>query len=149
MKTTNAKTMSACALVLLTTNVGAEIQMAAQPYYDAQEIQFSIGTPPSAPALPLPPPPAVVPVEVWQVKRASYLHETMRQWAARAGWTLVWGLGEHEDLRFEAENKFYGDYKTVITKLFDSFPPSVRINAELRPDNSPPLIFINREDGAR
>lgn len=150
MKINDSKTIAACALVLMAANASAQIQMASQPYREGQEIQeiqFSMGDSnvQTAPVIATP----VVPLEIWAVKRSSYLHETMRQWANRAGWTLVWGLGENEDLRMEAANNFQGDFKTVVADLFNSFPASVRINAELRPDNSPPLIFINREDGAR
>ena len=145
MKLNDPKTIAACALALLAANASAEIQMAEQPYQEDQygrQIEFSI---PSA-AIPAP---VAAPPEIWAVKRSSYLHETMRQWATRAGWSLVWGLGENEDLRMDAGNNFQGDFTTAVSQLFNSFPASVRINAELRPDNSPPLIFINREDGAR
>jgi hypothetical protein len=148
MKINDTKTVAACAFTLMAASANAGIQMVDQPYREVQEIEFSIGDKPTvrtSAVVPIP----VVPLEVWPIKKSSYLHETLRQWTARAGWTLVWGLGEHEDLRMEAGNDFRGDFKTVITDLFNSFPASVRINAELRPDNTPPLIFINRDDGAR
>lgn len=143
------KTIAACAIALLAANASA-IQMATQPYRESPEIQkidFSVAgvsaSTSSISSLPS------GPVEIWTIKRESYLHETLREWSARAGWTLVWGLGENEDLRMDAGNDFRGDFKTVIKELFNSFPAGVRINAELRPDNSPPLIFINHQDGAR
>ena len=147
MKINNPKTTLIGVFALLAFNADAQIQMAQKPYQSANEpeIGFSFDTPAPPPVIQTP----VVPLEVWAVKRSSYLHETMRQWSTRAGWTLVWGIGENEDLRMEAANEFRGDFKTVVTDLFNSFPPTVRINAELRPDNKPPLIFINRDDGAR
>ena len=144
MKISNSKKLTLSGFALLAFNASAQIQMATKPYEPASnvpEIGFSFDAPPAA--QPLAPP------EIWAIKRSSSLHQTLGHWSDRAGWTLVWGLGENEDMRVEACNNFQGNFQTAVTDLFNSFPASVRINAELRPDNTPPLIFINREDGAR
>jgi len=153
MKSKISNTAAACALIVCATNGHAQIVMATEPYQEEQKIQFSIEAPkPTVVVVPETKPLVVTPVksiEVWTVRPASYLQDTLREWAKKAGWSVVWGLGEHEDFRFETGNSFEGDFKTAVTTLFDSMPNKIRIHAELRPDNTPPLIFVNREDGSR
>jgi hypothetical protein len=84
-----------------------------------------------------------------EVKPGSYLHETLLEWSARAGWSLYWGLGDDVDFRLEVGAKYPSDFKDAVHKLFDSLPESMRIKAELRVDNSPPLLYVTRDEGGR
>jgi len=103
------------------------------------------------PAAAASPSPAVRPPDgpVLEVKPGSFLKEVLLEWSARAGWYLYWGLGDDVDFRLEAGATFPSDFKAAIHKLFGSLPESIRIRAELRADNSPPLLYVTRNDEGR
>jgi hypothetical protein len=84
-----------------------------------------------------------------EVKPGSYLRETLLEWSARAGWSLYWGLGDDVDFRLEVGATYPSDFKAAVYKLFSSLPESIRIRAELRVDNSPPLLYVTRDEGGR
>lgn len=83
----------------------------------------------------------------WNVKSGNLLKETLTDWTAQAGWSLAWMLGENEDFRLEAGDTYKADFKTAVHGLINSLPPTVRIRAELRSDNTPPLLYVIREEG--
>lgn len=85
----------------------------------------------------------------WVVKAQSHLRETLREWATEAGWDVWWALPEQDDFRAEAGDTYKGDFKSAVRGLFDSLPAQIRIRAELRPDNVPPLLFVTRDEGVR
>lgn len=127
------------------------------PYVVKPEIQFVIDVPKQntagqsdvltfvvetpKPAAPLPPPEVA-----WAVVSGSYLRDTLQEWSAKAGWSFVWGLSETEDFRLEAANVYVGDFKDGVRDLINALPARVRIHAELRPDNTPPLLHITRNE---
>lgn len=98
-----------------------------------------------APVAPPPPPP----LETWTATSGSLLSDTLSAWSKQAGWAFVWGMSEKEDFRMDAGNTYAGDFKTVVTSLINSIPPHIRIRAELVTDNIPPLLYINKEEGAK
>ena len=85
----------------------------------------------------------------WVVKSGDFLKDTLAEWVTKAGWSLVWSLGEREDFRVNTGDVYESDFKTAVHSLFDSLPPTVRIRAELRPDNDPPLLYVTRDEGGR
>lgn len=93
----------------------------------------------NAPPPPRPPPP------MWRVKDGAYLSDTLRDWAKVSGWAVVWRMSEQEDFRMDAGNLYQGEFKKAVADLFNSLPPSVRLHAELRPDNVPPLLYVTRD----
>jgi len=101
----------------------------------------SVVVPPLKPEVP-PPPPEIV----WSVVPGSYLRDTLQEWATKAGWSLVWGLSEKEDFRLETGSSYAGDFKNGVRDLINALPARVRIHAELRPDNTPPLLHVTRND---
>lgn len=86
---------------------------------------------------------------VWQVASGSSIRNAVTEWSQRAGWAFVWGLDEKEDFLFQTGNKFTGDFRTAIYGLFNSLPTDVKVRAELRPDNTPPMVLITRDEGIR
>lgn len=144
MNTKDLKIGILCALIMYTVTAQASIDMSEKPYTTEPEINFTFG-PKKAIEIVAPVVPSV-PLEIWTVKPASYLQDTLREWATKAGWSLVWGLSDKEDYRLDTGNNYPGDFKTAVKALFDSMPEKVRIYVELRPQNTPPLIFINRDD---
>ena len=86
---------------------------------------------------------------VLEVKPGSFLRETLQEWSARAGWSFYWGLGDDVDFRLEVGANYPSDFKAAVYKLFSSLPESIRIRAELRVDNSPPLLYVTRDEGGR
>lgn len=85
----------------------------------------------------------------WEVKSGANLRATLQEWSTNAGWTLVWGLPDDADFRFDTGNIYVKDFKATIHDLFNSLPHTVRIRAELRPDNIPPLLYITNQEGTR
>jgi len=95
-----------------------------------------------------PPAPMAPPLAQWQVRSGSYLHDTLAEWTTKAGWGFEWAMPPDQDFRMGASDTYEGDFKTVIKTLIDALPQGVRIRAELRPDNSPPLLYVSAEEGA-
>ncbi len=127
------------------------------PYLVKPEIQFVIEAPKKDAAAqsdvltfvidtPEPPAPLPPPEVAWTVVSGSYLRDTLQEWSAKAGWSFVWGLSSAEDFRLEAANVYIGDFKDGVRDLINALPARVRIHAELRPDNTPPLLHITRND---
>ncbi len=85
----------------------------------------------------------------WAVTAGASLRETLGAWGAKANWSLVWLTGEQSDYQLMAAHVFHTDFKSAVRGLFDSLPGTVRLRAELRPDNSPPLVFVTRDEGVR
>jgi hypothetical protein len=85
----------------------------------------------------------------FDVKPGSFLRETLHEWATRAGWSFFWGLGDDVDFRLEVGNSYPGDFKSAIYGFFGSLPANLRIRAELRLENSPPLLYVTRDEGVR
>ena len=134
-------------LILSSVCASAAIQVTTQEYVEEPEIIFSIGAPKSAPiVIAVPAPAQVVKVEVWEIKQNSYLQDILKEWSDRAGWSLVWGLDKKIDYQMNAAHSYKGDYKTAVKMLFDSMPPNVHLDVELRTANNPPLLFIKAEE---
>lgn len=129
--------------------VSSEVFMEALPF--AAPVRTELPIMVSSPALPLQPPTPLQPPEiVWSVVSGSYLRDTLQEWATKAGWSLVWGLSEKEDFRLETGSSYSGDFKNGVRDLINALPARVRIHAELRPDNTPPLLHVTRnEEGSR
>lgn len=89
------------------------------------------------------------PVATWDAKSGASIRSSLKEWSDRAGWQLVWALDEREDYRLMAGNNFSGDFKMAVTGLFNSLPLDIKVRAELRPDNTPPMIYITRDEGIR
>lgn len=86
---------------------------------------------------------------IWLAKSGSFLRDTLGEWSLKSGWSLVWGLSDEEDFRLETGNSYPGDFKKAVFDLIESLPLTVRIRVELRPDNTPPLLYVIREEGVR
>jgi len=89
------------------------------------------------------------PEEEWVIEAGNTIRNSVQSWADRAGWQLVWSLDEREDFEFLAGNRFTGDFRSAIYGLFNSLPLEVKVRAELRPDNFPPMVLISRDEGTR
>lgn len=87
--------------------------------------------------------------KVWVIASGGSIRAAVTEWSQRAGWQFVWGLEEREDYQFNAGNRFTGDFRTAIYGLFNSLPLDVKVRAELRPDNTPPMVLITRDEGIR
>lgn len=87
--------------------------------------------------------------QFWNIKSGETIRSAVQEWAQRAGWHLVWQLEDREDFRFLAGNRFSGDFKSAVYGLFNSLPLDVKVRAELRPDNTPPMVLITRDEGIR
>ena len=137
------------------------IEKTDAPYMAMPEIQFVIESHNNKPStksealtfevetLKLPSP-LTVPDVAWTVVSGSYLRDTLQEWSEKAGWSFVWGLSGAEDFRLEAGNVYIGDFKDGVRDLINALPARVRIHAELRPDNTPPLLHITRgEEGQK
>lgn len=85
----------------------------------------------------------------WNIKAGDTIRTSVQEWAQRAGWHLVWQLEDREDFKFLAGNRFAGDFKAAVYGLFNSLPLDVKVRAELRPDNTPPMVVITRDEGVR
>ncbi len=85
----------------------------------------------------------------WNIKAGDTIRTSVQEWAQRAGWHLVWQLEDREDFKFLAGNRFSGDFKAAVYGLFNSLPLDVKVRAELRPDNTPPMVLITRDEGVR
>ncbi len=83
----------------------------------------------------------------WEAKAGVNLRETLGKWTADAGWALVWDY--EGDLKMRAGSIFHGDFKAAVAGLFDALPQYIRIRAELRPDNAPPLLYVTRDAAGR
>lgn len=81
----------------------------------------------------------------WEVRSGAHLRATLDEWAMRSGWSFVWGLPADADFRFGAGNTYVGEFKSAVTDLINSLPPTVRIRVELRPDNMPPLLYVTSQ----
>lgn len=86
---------------------------------------------------------------VWQIQAGSSIRAAITDWSQRAGWQFVWELDEREDFQFMAGNRFTGDFRAAVFGLFNSLPQDVKVRAELRPDNTPPMVLITRDEGIR
>lgn len=91
---------------------------------------------------------ALAPQEPWLVTQGALLRETLHEWSLKSGWSLIWGLSDQDDYRLETGNSYQGNFKEAINGLINSLPLTVHIHAELRSDNTPPLLYITREEGA-
>lgn len=89
------------------------------------------------------------PEQEWVIQSGQTIRNSVQSWADRAGWQLVWSLDEREDFEFLAGNRFTGDFRAAIYGLFNSLPLEVKVRAELRPDNFPPMVLISRDEGIR
>ena len=83
----------------------------------------------------------------WEARAGVNLRETLGKWTADAGWALVWDY--EGDLEMRAGSTFQGDFKAAVAGLFNALPQSIRIRAELRPDNAPPLLYVTRDAAGR
>lgn len=83
----------------------------------------------------------------WIVKDGDSVKGVLREWGERAGWDVVWDY--EGDLHAKAGLSMQGDFKYAVRELFAAFPISIKIRAELRQDNTPPLLYITRDEGAR
>ncbi|WP_137922300.1 TcpQ domain-containing protein [Hydrogenophaga sp. 2FB] len=86
---------------------------------------------------------------VWQIQSGSSIRAAITDWSQRAGWQFVWDLDDREDFQFLAGNRFTGDFRAAVYGLFNSLPLDVKVRAELRPDNTPPMVLITRDEGIR
>lgn len=118
-----------------------------QPSAPSRLGNFVVGGEPPASAMPSAQ--EMVPMETWQVRAGDLLSQTLRGWATKAGWVLVWDFPEKEDFRLGVSNAFHADFKSAVYRLVDSLPPGVRIQVNLHQENSPPLIHVMREEGGR
>lgn len=131
-----------------TASAQSSIQIVAEPFQTNPVIPFA----PFAPAVQEEEKPkevAVIVKESWIVKPGSLLRDTLREWSKKSGWSLVWGLSDQNDFRLETGNSYEGDFKAAIFGLINSLPATVRIRAELRTDNVPPLLYVTNEEGVR
>jgi len=92
-------------------------------------------------------PAANVQAKGWEAKAGVKLRETLGKWTTDAGWALVWDYDG--DLEMRAGSTFHGDFKAAVAGLFDALPQNIRIRAELRPDNAPPLLYVTRDPAGR
>lgn len=83
----------------------------------------------------------------WIVRSGSLLRETLSEWCKQEGWAIVWNLSDKEDFRLEAGHVYPNDFKSAVAELINSLPAKVRIRVELRPDNSPPLLYVTKDEG--
>lgn len=136
------------------------IEMTNLPYVVKPEIQFVIDVPKQnsaaksdvvtlvveTPKQEFPSPPPAPPAVAWSAVSGSYLRDTLQEWADKAGWSFVWGLSPTEDFVLGTSDVYVGDFKYGVRNLINSLPARIRIHAELRPDNTPPLLHITRDE---
>ena len=86
-------------------------------------------------------------VPTWIVKKNGLLSETLQGWSHRAGWSLVWSMPNGQDFRLNTGNSYSGDFTSAVKGLINSLPSSVHIQVQLRPDNTPPLVYVTNDEG--
>lgn len=123
---------------------GPETQASNAASISSQESHVFSGTPKVYPVESQAPP-----SKSWELRPGIFLRAALQEWANEAGWSLVWAMPERDDFRIDSGNRFTGDFKDAVVGLFDALPQHIQIFAELRPDNSPPLIYVTREQGVR
>jgi hypothetical protein len=89
-------------------------------------------------------------VPVWVVTPSARLKLVVREWAARAGWTVEWHIRDaqtqdEQDFVLGGGMRVEGDFPTAVHALFNSLPEKIKVRAKLAPDNFPPLLYVYRE----
>jgi len=85
----------------------------------------------------------------WVAKNGGYLRETLKEWTTRAGWGLAWALGDDDDIHLGGGDTYRADFQSAVTDLFNSLSGNIHIRAKLVPDNTPPLLYVTRDDRSR
>jgi hypothetical protein len=106
--------------------LSAEHQADPQMEADGNELALLLRRPAAAPELaPAPPDPPL-----WVAEAGRTLRETLQDWAAKAGWTLVWQSSF--DYPLMAPARLDGDFAAAVAALLRGFseatpPPAARI----------------------
>lgn len=64
--------------------------------------------------------PAAIPAQVWKAANGSTLQTAVRDWAQRAGWTVVWN-DKRPDLEIVGTVEVSGDIVKAVSYLFDVY----------------------------
>ena len=80
--------------------------------------------------------------ETWRVPPTASLRQVLLDWASRAGWIVTWDASV--DYETVVGNEFSGGFEEAVTELFNAFPAVIKLRAELRTANVPPLLIVTQ-----
>lgn len=72
---------------------------------------------------------------LWEVRKGTSLKETLQAWSKAAGWQDLNWEAHQDDVTFEADAKFQGDFVSAVKQLLKALPPSVKLKADIFHEN--------------
>ena len=120
---------------LLTAILLSVSTISAAASLDYQSLETYSPKPGAARLAPAPQVRPSAPHYLWEVRKGTSLKETLQAWAKAAGWQDVSWEAHQDDLTFEADAKFQGDFVSAVKQLLKALPPSVKLKADVFHEN--------------